>query len=230
LRALSRKGRASRAAKRYLPLFQFVTDPAVVVWNRCVKADSHARNRTKGFFAAGVFGVIVSFGRAAGRLLLFDGIAIAYKQCSKNHGADEMQIGVETSRAVENKRIFVVDDDEIIRAALQFMLHDEYETHEVASLDNAFEKSAALKPDLLILSENVVKTAGLPVLAEIPQRIAGAKVLVVVDSLESGYGKECQSAGANGYMVKPLTVEFVRQKVDVLLGRRQGVSIPLNVL
>ena len=43
-----------------------------------------------------------------------------------------MQIGVETSRAVENKRIFVVDDDEIIRAALQFMLHDEYETHEVA--------------------------------------------------------------------------------------------------
>lgn len=141
-----------------------------------------------------------------------------------------MQIGVETSRAVENKRIFVVDDDEIIRAALQFMLHDEYETHEVASLDNAFEKSAALKPDLLILSENVVKTAGLPVLAEIPQRIAGAKVLVVVDSLESGYGKECQSAGANGYMVKPLTVEFVRQKVDVLLGRRQGVSIPLNVL
>ena len=51
-----------------------------------------------------------------------------------------MQIGVETSRAVENKRIFVVDDDEIIRAALQFMLHDEYETHEVASLAEAFDE------------------------------------------------------------------------------------------
>lgn len=141
-----------------------------------------------------------------------------------------MQIGVETSRAVENKRIFVVDDDEIIRAALQFMLHDEYETHEIGSLDSAFEKAGAAKPDLLILSENVVKAAGLPVLKDIPQRISGVKVLVIVDSLQSGFGKESQAAGAHGYIVKPLTVEFVRQKVDVLLGRRQGVAIPLTVL
>jgi DNA-binding NtrC family response regulator len=141
-----------------------------------------------------------------------------------------MQIGVETSRAVENKRIFVVDDDEIIRAALQFMLHDEYETHEIGTLDAAIEKSASNKPDLLILSENVVKAAGLPFLAEIPKRVPGVKVLVIVDSLQSGFGKESQAAGAHGYIVKPLTVEFVRQKVDVLLGRRQGVAIPLNVL
>ncbi|WP_018267919.1 response regulator [Methylosinus sp. LW4] len=141
-----------------------------------------------------------------------------------------MQIGVETSRAVENKRIFVVDDDEIIRAALQFMLHDEYETHEIGSLESAIDKAASAKPDLLILSENVVKAAGLPVLKEIPQRISGVKVLVIVDSLQSGFGKESQAAGAHGYIVKPLTVEFVRQKVDVLLGRRQGVAIPLTVL
>ncbi|WP_400765982.1 response regulator [Methylosinus sporium] len=141
-----------------------------------------------------------------------------------------MQIGVETSRAVENKRIFVVDDDEIIRAALQFMLHDEYETHEIGSLESAIDKAASAKPDLLILSENVVKAAGLPVLKEISQRISGVKVLVIVDSLQSGFGKESQAAGAHGYIVKPLTVEFVRQKVDVLLGRRQGVAIPLTVL
>ncbi|HEY8063852.1 MAG TPA: response regulator [Methylosinus sp.] len=141
-----------------------------------------------------------------------------------------MQIGVETSRAVENKRIFVVDDDEIIRAALQFMLHDEYETHEIGALDAAIEKAASYKPDLFILSENVVKAAGLAILAEIPKQITGVKVLVIVDSLQSGFGKESQAAGAHGYIVKPLTVEFVRQKVDVLLGRRQGVAIPLNVL
>jgi DNA-binding response OmpR family regulator len=141
-----------------------------------------------------------------------------------------MQIGVETSRAVENKRIFVVDDDEIIRAALQFMLHDEYETHEVASLAEAFAKAETTTPDLLILSESVVRAAGLPILGDIKQRIAGIKTLVVVDSLQNGFGKEAQAAGAHGYFVKPLTVEFVRQKVDVLLGRRQVVSIPLNVL
>ncbi len=36
-----------------------------------------------------------------------------------------MQIGVDSQRAVENKRIYVIDDDEVTRAALQFMLHDE---------------------------------------------------------------------------------------------------------
>ncbi len=43
-----------------------------------------------------------------------------------------MQIGVETSRAVENKRVFLVSDDEITRAALQFMLHDEFEAHDLS--------------------------------------------------------------------------------------------------
>lgn len=141
-----------------------------------------------------------------------------------------MQIGVETSRAVENKRIFVVDDDEIIRAAVQFMLHDENETHEVPSLDNAFEKSKTQKPDLILLSESVLKAAGLQALSELKQQIPGVKLLVIVETLKDGYGKEAVAAGANGFIAKPLTIEFVRQKVDVLLGRRQGLAIPLTVL
>jgi KaiC/GvpD/RAD55 family RecA-like ATPase len=51
-----------------------------------------------------------------------------------------MQIGVEISRAIENKRIFVIDSDEITRAVLQFMLHDENETHELASVEDAIAK------------------------------------------------------------------------------------------
>ena len=46
-----------------------------------------------------------------------------------------MQIGVETSKAVENKRVFVVDSDEITRAALQFMLHDENEVFPLCACD-----------------------------------------------------------------------------------------------
>ena len=49
-----------------------------------------------------------------------------------------MQIGVESSRSVENKRIFVVGGDDIDRAVLQFMLQDENETHEFPTLDAAF--------------------------------------------------------------------------------------------
>ncbi|WP_187399191.1 hypothetical protein [Bradyrhizobium paxllaeri] len=40
-----------------------------------------------------------------------------------------MQIGVGQPKEVDQRRVIVVDDDEITRAALQFMLHEEIETH-----------------------------------------------------------------------------------------------------
>ena len=141
-----------------------------------------------------------------------------------------MQIGVETSRAVENKRIFVVDDDEIIRAAIQFMLHDENETHEVASLDAAFEKAKDWRPDLIILSESVVRANGVDVVERIKGTIPEVKVLVIVENVADGFGKVCVAAGANSFIAKPLRIEFVRQKVDVLMGRRKSLEMPLKVL
>lgn len=141
-----------------------------------------------------------------------------------------MQIGVEISKAVENKRIFVVDEDEIIRAALQFMLHDENETHEVANFETALAKAQSQKPDLILLAEGVVRKNGLEVLSKLREWIPGVKLLVVAETLENGFGQECFEAGAHGFIAKPLTIQFVRQKVDVLLGRRQGLAIPLTVL
>ncbi len=131
-----------------------------------------------------------------------------------------MQIGVDTDKAVDNKRIFVIDEDEIIRAAVQFMLHDENETHEAATLEWAYEKAKDWPPDLLILSEALARRRGAALFTELHERVAGVKILVIVDSATDGFGKQCLADGANGVLIKPLTIEFVRRKVDVLLGRR----------
>ncbi len=141
-----------------------------------------------------------------------------------------MQIGVETSRAVENKRIFVVDDDEITRAVLQFMLHDENETHEVESFERALEKTPDGKPDLLIVSGAMAVARGVSIVAELKEKIPGVKILVVVESTSDENGKQCLKAGANSLLSKPLKVETVRERVDVLLGRRAGFALPLTVL
>lgn len=141
-----------------------------------------------------------------------------------------MQIGVELTKAVENKRIFIVDDDEIFRAALQFMLHDEYEAHEIAGLEAALSKAQRWRPDLVVIAESVVRARGLSLFGELAPLSPGAKTLVVVDALGGEFGEECRRAGADGYISKPLKVEFVRQKVDALLGRRKSVTIPLSVL
>ncbi len=138
-----------------------------------------------------------------------------------------MQIGVEISRSVENKRVFVVDDDEITRAVLQFMLHDENETHELASVSEAIVKCDGRKVDLVLLGQGIVYSDGARALDEIARNIPGAKVLLVVDSAEDA--RKCLQFGAAGMIVKPLTVETVRLKVDTVLGRSAGFN-PFRVL
>jgi len=140
-----------------------------------------------------------------------------------------MQIGVESSRAVENKRVFVVDSDEITRAVLQFMLHDENETHEIASLAAAYDKAANWKPDVILLGMPIVQELGIDVVSEICARIPGVKVGIVADSSADVTAQSCLKHGAHSLLTKPLTIEAVRRKVDILLGRRTALSIPIRV-
>lgn len=141
-----------------------------------------------------------------------------------------MQIGVESSRAVENKRIFVVDEDEIFRAALQFMLHDENEAHEVASLDEALTKAKTSAPDLILLSRAIVETKGIPILKDITDKIDGVKIIVVADSQSDDLARSCLRAGAHAMISKPLKIESVRDKVDQMLGRKTAFAVQFSVL
>jgi len=136
-----------------------------------------------------------------------------------------MQIGVESAKAVDNKRLFVVANDDITRMALQFMLHDENETHDLATLEAAFDKSVEWKPDLLLLGLDVVQERALEVLALVRARLANTKILLVADSREDPLVAICQGAGPagiDGLLLKPLKVEDVRRKVDGLLGRKRA--------
>lgn len=141
-----------------------------------------------------------------------------------------MQIGVDSERAVDNRRVFVVDSDEITSAALQFMLHDEIETHELASLDAAYAKAKDWKPDVLLLGIGIVKERGIEILAEIRSKIADLKIILVADSATDPLARECLQNGVNSILAKPLTIEKARQKVDAQLGRRVKLSIPVQVV
>jgi len=139
-----------------------------------------------------------------------------------------MQIGVESSRAIENKRVFVVDSDEITRAVLQFMLHDENETHEIASVAAAYQKAADWTPDVILLGMPIVRARGIGVVSEIRERLPGVKIAIVADSSADAAAQDCLKQGAHSLLTKPLTIETVRRRVDVLLGRRTALSIPVS--
>ncbi|HWP00317.1 MAG TPA: response regulator [Methylococcus sp.] len=138
-----------------------------------------------------------------------------------------MQIGVDSAKAVDHRRVFVVDRDEITRAALQFMLYDEVETHELQSLDAAYAKARDWKPDVLLLELEAVREQGIGVLKEIRSKIADLKIILVVDSGQDPLVRECLKNGADSTLTKPLTIEKTRQKVDMALGRRVRLGIPI---
>lgn len=139
-----------------------------------------------------------------------------------------MQIGVETSRAVDNKRVFVVDDDEITRAALQFMLHDENETHEVPDIETALRKDALGAPHVILLSTALLIKHGVAVLDTLKTRFPAVKVLLIAPAQNDPVATEGLQHGADALLAKPLTVEKTRKQVDRLLGRATKSVIPIH--
>lgn len=131
-----------------------------------------------------------------------------------------MQIGVATAKAVDQRRVFVVDEDEITRAALQFMLHDEIETHELATPEEAYAKGVDwLRPDVVLLGVSFLKARGPELIGELGAKFPGVRILIVTDKSDETIAVEGMKAGAHGAVVKPLTLEAVRKKVDTILGR-----------
>ncbi|EGD60367.1 response regulator receiver [Novosphingobium nitrogenifigens DSM 19370] len=137
-----------------------------------------------------------------------------------------MQIGVETSKAVDQRRVFVVDDDEITRAALQFMLHDEIETHELSDLAGAYAKGQDwLQPDLVILGIGILVAEGIAAVGDVTARWPAARILIATGKEDEALALEALRHGAHGALVKPLRLETVRQKVDTILGRAGGMPL-----
>lgn len=140
-----------------------------------------------------------------------------------------MQIGVDSQRAVENKRVFVIDSDDISSMALQFMLADECETHVLPDVDRALAKGRDWPPQLILLGAGSIAAEGAGAVTRLKEQHAGLKILIVCDSVEQEEVKQALALGANATLLRPLKLETVRRKVDAQLGRRAALGIPVTV-
>lgn len=138
-----------------------------------------------------------------------------------------MQIGVEASRAVENKRVFVIETDEVSAVALQFMLADECETHVLPDSATALAKGREWPPNLILLGAGIIAAEGAQIVAQLKAQWSGLKIMIVADSVDDPAVKAAKTEGADSVLLRPLTLEAVRRKVDTQLGRRATLDIPV---
>lgn len=138
-----------------------------------------------------------------------------------------MQIGVDSQRAVENKRVFVLELDEINSMGLQFMLADEYETHVLSSIAAALDKAVSWPPDLILLGSGYLSEQTSDVVHMLRSALPLAKLIIVsADPFLPGV-IDAMKQGATSVLVTPLTIENTRRRVDTALGRIAPVGIPV---
>lgn len=132
--------------------------------------------------------------------------------------------------SVDTDRIFVVERDEVVRSALQFILDDHSETHGFTGLDQAFAKAAELTPDIVLLGIGLVQDNGERAVAEIAARLPGTKILIVANSANDPLALLSLKWGAHDVLGKPITFDSVRSKVDAMLGRHSVSPVLLGLL
>ena len=126
--------------------------------------------------------------------------------------------------------MFVVDNDEITRAVLQFMLQDENETHDLPSLGEAYKKGEQGRPDVLLLGLSIVEDGGPELLRLIGAQWPTTRVVLVAEAGQDAVAQSHLKSGAHGVLTKPFTVESVRRKVDAQLGRIVPSLIQLQLV
>lgn len=120
----------------------------------------------------------------------------------------------------DQKRILIVDDNEVIRMALRAILRQAgfNVVGEGRDGDVVGELVERLSPDLVCLDVVMPKRNGLEVLANLRERFPAIRVLMVTGRTDRESVAEMVRMGAAGIVVKPFNAARIIELVERTLG------------
>ncbi len=123
-------------------------------------------------------------------------------------------------------RVLAIEDEESIRRLMQRVLEPSYEFYEAADGTEGVRQARKIKPQVILLDLRLPDIDGLSVLARLKTYPETAAIPVVIVSArgETGVVVEGQQSGASDYLIKPFTLEQLREAV----GRNIVLEDPLH--
>ncbi|MGQ0520735.1 MAG: response regulator [Actinomycetota bacterium] len=122
-------------------------------------------------------------------------------------------------------RVLIADDQALFRRGLFVVLGTEDGVEVVAEAENgleAIEKARELAPDVVLMDVRMPKANGIEAAAQIRADLPSTKILMLTVSDEEEDLYEAIKAGANGYLLKEISVEEVAEAIRAVM---QGQSL-----
>ncbi len=128
-----------------------------------------------------------------------------------------------------NKSILVADDDPMIRSLLRVILETaNYTVFEAQNGTEAVEKAKQIQPDVLILNIQMPQMDGITVCQTLRREETTAVLPIVILSGQAHITAVNRGllAGANRYMIKPMTPSALLKNVYEMLGNNPTPPLP----
>lgn len=122
-------------------------------------------------------------------------------------------------------RVLIADDQALFRRGLHVVLGTEDGIKVVAEAENgeeAVERARELAPDVVLMDVRMPKLDGIEAARQIRAEVPTTKILMLTVSDEEDDLYEAIKAGANGYLLKEISVEEVAESIRAVV---QGQSL-----
>ena len=126
------------------------------------------------------------------------------------------------------QRIILVDDHEVVRIGLKTLLdrHPDFDVvGEASSAREAIEKTASIKPDVVVMDIRLPGTSGIDACEEIVKRFPDTKVLMLTSYAEDEMLFSAIRAGASGYVLKQIGSDDLVKALESV-GSGEGLLDP----
>ncbi|MGH7740124.1 MAG: sigma-54-dependent transcriptional regulator [bacterium] len=125
-------------------------------------------------------------------------------------------------------RILIIDDEaSLIKILSKFLEKEKHEVFSALTGAEGLEKSAALKPDLILLDLHLPDMTGMDLLARLDERADTASVLVITGEGSITTAVDAIQKGAEDYLEKPIEFEklgIAIQKISEKRGLQKEVA------
>jgi DNA-binding NarL/FixJ family response regulator len=129
--------------------------------------------------------------------------------------------------ADEQIRILIADDHELFRRGLKLVLEDEPDIDVVAEAGNGQEAvDLALEeaPDVLVMDVRMPQLSGIEAARKVKEDLPHCKILMLTISDEEDDLYEAIKAGANGYLLKEISIDEIGNAVRSVHGGQSLIS------